>query len=150
MWNCADTIHVYCLSLAKVIQVEHTDYQDAEAVSSQCVQSSQKSNGENKLNAVDWDADGCCPLCDKDLCFYLQSKKHANKVRRYLSMQNEKEPALKKLKPSSDDSVSKMFSVLPVNVSWIQITVIILFFQSDLEQTELLLAPHQPSQNFPI
>ncbi|XP_029985594.1 zinc finger protein 346 isoform X3 [Sphaeramia orbicularis] len=35
---------------------------------------------------------------------HYQSKKHANKVRRYLSLQNEKEPVFKKLKsPSSDN-----------------------------------------------
>lgn len=40
-------------------------------------------------------------------CLSFQSKKHANKVRRYLSIQSEQEPALKKLKPITSDSVSE-------------------------------------------
>lgn len=52
----------------------------------------------------------------------FQSKKHANKVRRYLSFQNEKEPAFKKLKSASSDSVSKTCSVLTVNASQPQTT----------------------------
>lgn len=59
----------------------------------------------------------CWDVSDKHLYFSFQSKKHANKVRRYLSIQNEKEPALKKLKSSSSDSVSKKHSVVTVNVS---------------------------------
>lgn len=43
----------------------------------------------------------------KRLCFVsFQSKKHANKVRRYLSIQNETEPSLKKFKSSASDGVS--------------------------------------------
>ncbi|KAM8742754.1 zinc finger protein 346 isoform 1-T1 [Acanthopagrus schlegelii] len=55
-------------------------------------------------------SDSQCKVCSAVLISesqkltHYQSKKHANKVRRYLSMQNEKEPALKKLKSSSDDS----------------------------------------------
>lgn len=68
---------------------------------------------ENKFTTVDL---GCYVYtCNKHLCLSLQSKKHANKVRRYLSIQSEKEPALKKLK--SSPSVSKKFSVFAVNVS---------------------------------
>lgn len=38
--------------------------------------------------------------------WFIQSKKHANKVRRYLSIQSQKEPESKKLK-SSSETVSK-------------------------------------------
>lgn len=47
-----------------------------------------------------------------NMCLFLQSKKHANKVRRYFSVQSEKEPTLKKLKTSVSDTVSKHCSVL--------------------------------------
>ncbi|XP_070773888.1 zinc finger protein 346 [Enoplosus armatus] len=53
-------------------------------------------------------SDSQCKVCSAVLISesqkltHYQSKKHANKVRRYLSIQNEKEPALKKLKSSSD------------------------------------------------
>ncbi|XP_070699808.1 zinc finger protein 346 [Pempheris klunzingeri] len=55
-------------------------------------------------------SDSQCKVCSAVLISesqkltHYQSKKHANKVRRYLSIQNEKEPALKKLKSSSSDS----------------------------------------------
>ncbi|XP_029375268.1 zinc finger protein 346 isoform X1 [Echeneis naucrates] len=55
-------------------------------------------------------SDSQCKVCSAVLISesqkltHYQSKKHANKVRRYLSIQNEKEPALKKLKTSSSDS----------------------------------------------
>ncbi|XP_044078969.1 zinc finger protein 346 isoform X2 [Siniperca chuatsi] len=55
-------------------------------------------------------SDSQCKVCSAVLISesqkltHYQSKKHGNKVRRYLSMQNEKEPALKKLKSSSSDS----------------------------------------------
>lgn len=66
---------------------------------------------ENVRNVVVWGV-VCCSLCDKHLCLSIQSKKHANKVRRYLSMQNEKEPVFKKLKLSSSDQVSEKCLVL--------------------------------------
>ncbi|XP_019121313.1 zinc finger protein 346 isoform X3 [Larimichthys crocea] len=55
-------------------------------------------------------SDSQCKVCSAVLISesqkltHYQSKKHANKVRRYLSIQSEKEPALKKLKssPSQD------------------------------------------------
>ena len=59
------------------------------------------------FNEVHWGVDVCCSLYDKHLCLSFQSKKHANKVRRYISIQNEKEPALKKFKSESSDSVSE-------------------------------------------
>ncbi|XP_071317190.1 zinc finger protein 346 [Trachinotus anak] len=55
-------------------------------------------------------SDSQCKVCSAVLISesqkltHYQSKKHANKVRRYLSIQNEKEPALKKLKTSASDS----------------------------------------------
>ncbi|XP_063341994.1 zinc finger protein 346 [Pelmatolapia mariae] len=55
-------------------------------------------------------SDSQCKVCSAVLISesqkltHYQSKKHANKVRRYLSIQNEKEPALKKLKPLTSDS----------------------------------------------
>nr|XP_046267232.1 zinc finger protein 346 isoform X1 [Scatophagus argus] len=55
-------------------------------------------------------SDSQCKVCSAVLISksqkltHYQSKKHANKVRRYFSIQNEKEPALKKLKSSSSDS----------------------------------------------
>ncbi|KAI3373936.1 hypothetical protein L3Q82_022505 [Scortum barcoo] len=54
-------------------------------------------------------SDSQCKVCSAVLISesqkltHYQSKKHANKVRRYLSIQNDKEPALKKLKSSSDN-----------------------------------------------
>ncbi|XP_026228897.1 zinc finger protein 346 isoform X3 [Anabas testudineus] len=54
-------------------------------------------------------SDSQCKICSAVLISesqkltHYQSKKHANKVRRYLSMQNEKEPVFKKLKLSSSD-----------------------------------------------
>lgn len=59
------------------------------------------------INVLEMCSECLCPLWNKPLCLSFQSKKHANKVRRYLSIQNEKEPALKKLKPLTSDSVSK-------------------------------------------
>ncbi|XP_068457146.1 zinc finger protein 346 isoform X2 [Clinocottus analis] len=56
-------------------------------------------------------SDSQCKVCSAVLISesqkltHYQSKKHANKVRRYLSIQNEKEPAVKKFKLSSPDSV---------------------------------------------
>ncbi|XP_035482047.1 zinc finger protein 346 isoform X2 [Scophthalmus maximus] len=53
-------------------------------------------------------SDSQCKVCSAVLISesqkltHYQSKKHANKVRRYLSIQNETEPAFKKLKSSSD------------------------------------------------
>uniref|UniRef100_A0A3Q0T9Q2 Zinc finger protein 346 n=1 Tax=Amphilophus citrinellus TaxID=61819 RepID=A0A3Q0T9Q2_AMPCI len=55
-------------------------------------------------------SDSQCKVCSAVLISesqkltHYQSKKHANKVRRYLSIQNEQEPALKKLKPLTSDS----------------------------------------------
>ncbi|XP_075958144.1 zinc finger protein 346 isoform X2 [Anarhichas minor] len=55
-------------------------------------------------------SDSQCKVCSAVLISesqkltHYQSKKHGNKVRRYLSMQNEKEPELKKFKSSSSDS----------------------------------------------
>ncbi|XP_028277109.1 zinc finger protein 346 [Parambassis ranga] len=55
-------------------------------------------------------SDSQCKVCSAVLISesqkltHYQSKKHANKVRRYLSIQSEKEPALKKLKPLAPDS----------------------------------------------
>ncbi|XP_059207357.1 zinc finger protein 346 isoform X2 [Centropristis striata] len=55
-------------------------------------------------------SDSQCKVCSAVLISesqkltHYQSKKHANKVRRYLSIQNEKEPTLKKFKSSSSDS----------------------------------------------
>ncbi|XP_051256807.1 zinc finger protein 346 isoform X3 [Dicentrarchus labrax] len=55
-------------------------------------------------------SDSQCKVCSAVLISesqkltHYQSKKHANKVRRYLSIQHEKEPALKKLKSSPSDS----------------------------------------------
>ncbi|XP_038564903.1 zinc finger protein 346 isoform X1 [Micropterus salmoides] len=55
-------------------------------------------------------SDSQCKVCSAVLISesqkltHYQSKKHANKVRRYLSFQNEKEPAFKKLKSASSDS----------------------------------------------
>ncbi|XP_034746746.1 zinc finger protein 346 [Etheostoma cragini] len=60
-------------------------------------------------------SDSQCKVCSAVLISesqkltHYQSKKHANKVRRYLSIQTEKEPALKKFR-SSSDSVSKTAS----------------------------------------
>uniref|UniRef100_A0A3Q0T3B6 Zinc finger protein 346 n=1 Tax=Amphilophus citrinellus TaxID=61819 RepID=A0A3Q0T3B6_AMPCI len=57
-------------------------------------------------------SDSQCKVCSAVLISesqkltHYQSKKHANKVRRYLSIQNEQEPALKKLKPLTSDSVN--------------------------------------------
>ncbi|XP_042288257.1 zinc finger protein 346 [Thunnus maccoyii] len=56
-------------------------------------------------------SDSQCKVCSAVLISesqkltHYQSKKHANKVRRYISIQNEKEPALKKFKSESSDSV---------------------------------------------
>ncbi|XP_053187376.1 zinc finger protein 346 [Scomber japonicus] len=56
-------------------------------------------------------SDSQCKVCSAVLISesqkltHYQSKKHANKVRRYISIQNEKEPALKKFKSQSSDSV---------------------------------------------
>ncbi|XP_031163943.1 zinc finger protein 346 isoform X2 [Sander lucioperca] len=53
-------------------------------------------------------SDSQCKVCSAVLISesqkltHYQSKKHANKVRRYLSIQTEKEPALKKFRSSSD------------------------------------------------
>ncbi|XP_069001845.1 zinc finger protein 346 isoform X2 [Embiotoca jacksoni] len=55
-------------------------------------------------------SDSQCKVCSAVLISesqkltHYQSKKHANKVRRYLSIQNEKEPAVKKSKTVSTDS----------------------------------------------
>ncbi|XP_047462109.1 zinc finger protein 346 isoform X2 [Mugil cephalus] len=55
-------------------------------------------------------SDSQCNVCSAVLISesqkltHYQSKKHANKVRRYLSIQNEKEPASKKLKTLQSDS----------------------------------------------
>ncbi|XP_068587814.1 zinc finger protein 346 isoform X2 [Cebidichthys violaceus] len=55
-------------------------------------------------------SDSQCKVCSAVLISesqkltHYQSKKHGNKVRRYLSIQNEKEPELKKFKSSSSDS----------------------------------------------
>ncbi|CAL8363463.1 unnamed protein product [Lota lota] len=52
-------------------------------------------------------SDSQCKVCSAVLISesqkltHYQSKKHANKVRRYLCVQNEKEPSLKKFKPES-------------------------------------------------
>ncbi|XP_056254245.1 zinc finger protein 346 [Seriola aureovittata] len=57
-------------------------------------------------------SDSQCKVCSAVLISesqkltHYQSKKHANKVRRYISIQNEKEPAFKKLKTSSSSSDS--------------------------------------------
>ncbi|XP_061607170.1 zinc finger protein 346 isoform X2 [Phyllopteryx taeniolatus] len=54
--------------------------------------------------------DNLCSVCNAVLISesqklaHYQSKKHGNKVRRYLSIQNEKEPDSKKLKSTSSDS----------------------------------------------
>ncbi|KAM9846886.1 zinc finger protein 346 isoform 1-T1 [Aulostomus maculatus] len=56
-------------------------------------------------------SDSQCKVCSAVLISesqkltHYQSKKHANKVRRYLSIQNEKEPELKKPKSASSDAV---------------------------------------------
>ncbi|XP_033506086.2 zinc finger protein 346 isoform X3 [Epinephelus lanceolatus] len=53
-------------------------------------------------------SDSQCKVCSAVLISesqkltHYQSKKHANKVRRYFSLQNEKEPTVKKFKTSSD------------------------------------------------
>uniref|UniRef100_A0A3Q0T5U4 Zinc finger protein 346 n=1 Tax=Amphilophus citrinellus TaxID=61819 RepID=A0A3Q0T5U4_AMPCI len=65
---------------------------------------------ENKMIKEHGDlfSDSQCKVCSAVLISesqkltHYQSKKHANKVRRYLSIQNEQEPALKKLKPLQD------------------------------------------------
>ncbi|KAK1882459.1 Zinc finger protein 346 [Dissostichus eleginoides] len=55
-------------------------------------------------------SDSQCKICsavlnsDSQKLTHYQSKKHANKVRRYLSIQNDKEPALKIFKSSASDS----------------------------------------------
>ncbi|KAM6911783.1 zinc finger protein 346 [Lycodopsis pacificus] len=55
-------------------------------------------------------SDSQCKVCSAVLISesqkltHYQSKKHGNKVRRYLSIQNEKEPELKKFKSSLSDS----------------------------------------------
>ncbi|XP_067350618.1 zinc finger protein 346 isoform X1 [Channa argus] len=55
-------------------------------------------------------SDSQCKVCSAVLISesqkltHYQSKKHSSRVRRYLSTQNEKEPAFKKLKPSSSDT----------------------------------------------
>ncbi|XP_033996342.1 zinc finger protein 346 [Trematomus bernacchii] len=55
-------------------------------------------------------SDSQCKICSAVLnsesqkLTHYQSKKHANKVRRYLSIQNDKEPALKIFKSSASDS----------------------------------------------
>ncbi|CAL8265582.1 unnamed protein product [Merluccius merluccius] len=57
-------------------------------------------------------SDSQCKVCSAVLISesqkltHYQSKKHANKVRRYLCIQNEKEPSLKKFKPESSASDS--------------------------------------------
>ncbi|XP_077963000.1 zinc finger protein 346 isoform X4 [Gasterosteus aculeatus] len=54
-------------------------------------------------------SDSQCKICSAVLISesqkltHYQSKKHANKVRRYLSIQNETEPSLKKFKSSASD-----------------------------------------------
>ncbi|KAM3600946.1 uncharacterized protein V6R79_005052 [Siganus canaliculatus] len=54
-------------------------------------------------------SDSQCKVCSAVLISmsqkltHYQSKKHANRVRRYFSIQNDKEPTLKKLKSSSDN-----------------------------------------------
>ncbi|KAM7398374.1 hypothetical protein PAMA_006330 [Pampus argenteus] len=56
-------------------------------------------------------SDSQCRVCSAVLISesqkltHYQSKKHANKVRRYISIQNEKEPALKRFKSLTSDSV---------------------------------------------
>uniref|UniRef100_A0A3Q3WVR7 Zinc finger protein 346 n=1 Tax=Mola mola TaxID=94237 RepID=A0A3Q3WVR7_MOLML len=57
-------------------------------------------------------SDSQCKVCSAVLIStsqkltHYQSKKHANKVRRYFSIQNEKEPTAKKLKTSTSDNVN--------------------------------------------
>uniref|UniRef100_A0AAY5KDS8 Zinc finger protein 346 n=1 Tax=Esox lucius TaxID=8010 RepID=A0AAY5KDS8_ESOLU len=62
-----------------------------------------KENGELFSDAV-------CKVCsavlnsDSQKLAHYQSKKHANKVRRYMSIHNEEEPAIKRFKSPSGDS----------------------------------------------
>ncbi|XP_056267523.1 zinc finger protein 346 isoform X2 [Pseudoliparis swirei] len=62
------------------------------------------------LEHGDMFSDSQCKVCSAVLISesqkltHYQSKKHGNKVRRYLSIKNEKEPAVKKFKSSSSES----------------------------------------------
>ncbi|XP_067085246.1 zinc finger protein 346 [Osmerus mordax] len=57
-------------------------------------------------------SDSQCKVCsavlisDSQKLAHYQSKKHANKVRRYMGLQKDEEPAIKKLKSPSSDSAS--------------------------------------------
>lgn len=57
-------------------------------------------------------SDSQCKVCsavlisDSQRLAHYQSKKHANKVRRYMSLKKEEEPSIKKFKSSSTDSAS--------------------------------------------